>query len=175
MPNESTYTAIATTTLSAIANPITFSSIPQTYTDLVIVVTGRGTGANLLDNTLSYFNSNTGTTNYSNTFLFGDGATTYGQRTTNGVYFSFGPHPGNNATANVFGSEVFHILNYSNTTTFKTVISRAAADVGGGSGQTWVTTNLWRQTAAINRVDLYTSSGSWAVGTKFSLYGIKAS
>lgn len=174
MPNESTYTAIATTTLSAIANPITFSSIPQTYTDLVIVVTGRGTGANTIDSTLSYFNSNTGTNNYSNTFLYGDGASTYGQRNSNSVYFSFGPHPGGNATANVFGAEVLHVLNYSNTTTFKTIISRSSADIGG-SGQTWLTTNLWRQTAAINRIDLYTSAGSWAVGTKFSLYGIKAS
>jgi hypothetical protein len=173
MPAESTYTAIATTTLGTATNPITFSSIPQTYTDLVIVVAGRGTGSNTIDSTLSYFNSNTGTNNYSNTFLYGDGATAYATQNTNAVYFAFGTHPGNNATANVFGAEVFHVLNYSNTTTFKTVISRSSTDIGG-SGQTWLSANLWRQTSAINTIQLYTSAGNWAVGTKFSIYGIKA-
>jgi hypothetical protein len=173
MPIESTYTPIATTTLASATNPITFSSIPQTYTDLVIVVYGRGTGSNSLDNTLSYINANTGTNNYSSTWLYADGSSVATGRNSNAVYSQFGVHPGANAAANVFGNEIFHILNYSNTTTFKTVMSRSAADLNG-SGQTWFTASLWRQTAAINRVDLYTSAGSWAVGTQFSIYGIKA-
>jgi hypothetical protein len=59
---------------------------------------------------------------------------------------------------------------YSNTTTFKTYLSRSSSP--GSEVLTYV--NLWRSTAAINSIKLYPSSGgSFTSGTTLTLYGIK--
>jgi hypothetical protein len=168
-----TYDSLATFTSNGSQNPISFQNIPQTYTDLVLIINGRATGTATEDSTLSYINSNTGTNNYSNTYFYTSGSSIISSRATNQVYFGFGTHPGGTATANMFGTEVFHFLNYSNSTTFKTVLAQSSADLNG-SGSTWTTVNLWRQTAAINRIDMYVSGPFWASGSILSLYGIRA-
>ena len=173
MAASSTYTPIAVLTGNGSTNPLSFQNIPQTYTDLILVIYGRGTGANTADTTLCYLNANTGTTNYSNTYLYANGTSTFASRGSNGVYFNFGNHPGGNAAANNFGVEILQFMNYTNTTTFKTVLNRSGYDLNG-SGDTYDSVHLWRQTAAINRIDIYTSLGSWATGTVASLYGITA-
>jgi hypothetical protein len=168
-----TYEPIATYTSNGAQNPITFLSIPQTYTDLVLVINGRATGSTGEDSTLAYVNINTGTNNYSTTNYYSTGASVVSNRTTNQVYFGFGTHPGGTATANIFGTEVYHFLNYTNTTTFKTVLSQSSADLNG-AGSTYMTASLWRQTAAINRLDMYVSGPYWASGSTLTLYGVKA-
>ena len=168
-----TYEPIASYTSNGTQNPISFQSIPQTYTDLVVVINGRATGTSAEDTTLSYINSNTGTNNYSNTNFYTNGSSIISNRATNQVYFGFGTHPGGTATANIFGTEILHFLNYTNSTTFKTVLTQSSSDLNG-SGSTFTTANLWRQTAAINRIDLYVSGPYWESGSTLTLYGIKA-
>ena len=169
-----THEPIASFTVSGSStNPVTFNNIPQTFTDLMLVIYGRSTGTVQLDTTLAYVNFNTGTNNYSNTNFYTDGSSIVANRATNQVYFGFGAHPAGGATANVFGTEVFHILNYTNSTAFKTVLSQASSDLNG-SGQMYMGVHLWRQTAAITRLDMYTSNPAWAAGSKLTLYGIKA-
>ena len=81
---------------------------------------------------------------------------------------------------NYFGSDsttlgenarVMQFFNYSNTTTFKTMIAR------GGRGNTdglAFMCNLWRNTAAITSITSLTTSGNYIAGSTFHLYGIKA-
>ena len=64
-------------------------------------------------------------------------------------------------------------MNYSNTTTNKTVLARGnnASDASYPGTEAFV--GLWRSTAAINRIDFSSNSKTWNAGT-FTLYGIKA-
>ena len=158
----STYTPIATTTASGSASTITFSSIPSTYTDLVIVLNGNATTGSTGSIALQ-FNSDTGS-NYSYTRLLGDGSAASSAR-------------GSNTTATYIGDTgtdravfIVSLNNYSNSTTYKTALSRTNT----ANTATMATVGLWRNTAAINRVDLSTTTSTFAAGSTFTLYGIKA-
>jgi hypothetical protein len=80
MPAGNTYEAIATQTLGSAAASVTFSSIPGTYTDLVLVVAGTLTTGT--ENIVMQFNGDTGS-NYSVTSLLGDGSTASSFRSSN--------------------------------------------------------------------------------------------
>lgn len=159
----STYEPIATTTLGSSATSYTFSSIPSTYSDLVVVVVGANatgdTGLGL------EFNGDTAT-NYSMTLIYGNGSSAVSGRATSANKIDIGRMDGS------ISSNIFHIQNYSNTTTNKTVIGR-----GNAMSIVTATVGLWRSTAAINAVKIYGSSAgsaSFNTGTTFTLYGIKA-
>ena len=160
-----TYTPIATTTLGSSASSVTFSSIPATYTDLVLVTEGIGASGGSYDVDMNVrLNSDSGS-NYSFRYLFGNGSSVTSNRasnTTNGIV------GGVNDTGRSMA--ICHFNNYSNTTTYKTFIARinrptlVAAFV-----------NLWRSTSAISTIYLYPdSSKSFDAGFTFTLYGITA-
>lgn len=155
-----TYESIATTTLGSATNSITFSSIPQTYTDLILVVNGT------LNSTGNYslrFNGDTGT-NYSDTALFGDGTNAGSNRRSTGTvaYIGIG------GTSMV--TTIANIMNYSNTTTNKTTIARS----GDASQRVESRVSLWRSTAAITTVLLFSDAQNMAAGTTATLYGVKS-
>jgi hypothetical protein len=156
----STYTPIASQTLSTSAPSVTFSSIPQGYTDLVLVFNGTITSASLYRCQL---NGDTGS-NYSRTQLQGDGSSASAGNAANISTMQLG-YIGTTAQSNV----ITQFMNYSNSTTNKTVLSRnnnAADQVGA-----WV--NLWRNTSAITSIVLSQASGDFASGSTFTLYGIQ--
>ena len=161
MAAGSTYTPIATTTLGSSAASYTFSSIPSTYTDLVLVINGTAaSGANML----IQFNSDTAT-NYSATRLIGDGSTAQSDRITSNANLYVGGMGTDNST------NIVNIQNYANTTTYKTTLSRASA-TGIWTAEM---VSLWRSTSAINSVKVYlASSVNFNTGTTFTLYGIQA-
>jgi hypothetical protein len=161
----STYTPIATTTLASTAASYTFSSIPSTYTDLVVVVSARNTTATYT--AVIRLNGDSGA-NYSSTQLYGDGSTAGSNRDTargqiDNIYAA-----SSGDAANVFSTTLVHIMNYSNATTYKTVLSRSNLTV-----QTAASVGLWRNTAAITSVGIFSAS-NFAIGSTFTLYGIKA-
>ena len=173
MAAQSTYTPIATTTLALASDPINFTSIPQTYTDLVLVTYARGTLAATLDSLVCYPNSTTGTSNASDTFVYTDGVSASTGRDSNTSYNYWGSIPSASTTSGIFGSAETHILNYSNTTTYKTFLTRTAADANG-SGRTALSVSLWRSTSAITSLSIYAASANFAAGTQMTLYGITA-
>lgn len=163
MAAGSTYTPIATTTLGSNQSSITFNSFSG-YTDLVLVTNVKTTtsGRDLL----LQFNGDTGT-NYSRTFLTGDGSTASSGRTTN--YSSILMDYWGFADTGFVQMNITHIMNYSNSTTYKTTLSRAS---NANSG-TDATVGLWRSTAAITSMTISAiSSGVFATGSTFTLYGI---
>jgi len=161
-----TYDPIETQTLGSAAASVTFSSIPATYTDLVLVCNTASSASN--PDLLMQFNGDTGT-NYSDTVLTGNGTTASSARrstqATIRVGYSAAPD-----TSTAFHNAVIHIMNYANATTNKTAIARS----NHASYGTDLTTGLWRSTAAITSVLLKVSSSTFAVGSTFTLYGIKA-
>jgi hypothetical protein len=165
MPAGSTYTPLATTTVSGTStSSITFSSISQAYTDLILVCNGGMISGGADDNKTT-FNGDTGT-NYSRTLLFGGFSGAQSFRNSNQAYIA-APY-WSSAYAN---QTTFHIMNYSNSTTNKTVLMRSdnpnEATVAG--------VFLWRSTAAINSITITRASTvNFASGSTFTLYGLAA-
>lgn len=161
-----TYTPIATqTTTSTSTTTITFSAIPSTYTDLVAVFNGA-TVVGIYD-VLTSFNSDTGT-NYSITGLRGNGTNVTTNRVSNTNYIY--PDYYSAVTTGFDANFIMHINNYSNTSTYKTALTRASTN----SRYSAMAINTWRSTAAINRIDFMIGGSTYAAGSSISLYGIKA-
>ena len=169
MPASATYTPIATATVSGgSTSEVEFASISGSYTDLIIV-------GNLGAATNSYpgarFNSDTGS-NYSVTNLSGDGSTALSNRGSSRSIadISYEVLVGSAINLNF----IAQIMNYSNSTTYKTMLSRTN-NAGTGTSATVV---LWRSTNAITNIKLYsaTTNGAnlynFAAGSTFTLYGI---
>jgi hypothetical protein len=148
---------------------VTFSSIPQTYTDLVLVqnifltnlpaiVVIRVGSSNSID---------TGA-NYSYTALSANGSSASSSNLQNGTAWgSVLAHTGTGV-----GLYRTELMNYSNTVTNKSALSRYD---NRGYGATEEIAQLWRNTTAINIVHcLLDRAEFYAVGSTFNLYGIKA-
>ena len=104
--------------------------------------------------------------------LNGDGSSASSSRFSqtdlggNGIYTASNTFP----TSGSFGVSIWNFLNYSNTTTNKTILSRA----GSAGLSTKAIVNLYASTSAITQLDIRPFSGTMATGTSFTLYGIKA-
>lgn len=158
-----TYVPLYTTTLASAVASVTIPSISNLYTDLVLVMSLKSTSG--VQDCLIQLNSDTGA-NYSSTFLYGDGTNAASTRQSSNAY-GYGDYVGAIFTTN-FNAEIVQFMNYSNTTTNKTFLSRAnQADNGVDT-----IVNLWRSTAAINTIKLFPSAQNFAIGSTFSLYGI---
>lgn len=159
----STYTPIYTNTLGSSSSSITISSIPTTYTDLILVIaTPSVAGPNCRIN-VGNGSTDTGS-NYSFTQLYGDGSSAASLRQSNQTW-GYGGVLGANSNT------IIQFQNYSNTTTNKTWIARGSAP----GAYVDAVVNLWRSTAAINRIQVTSdTAGTYAVGTTLTLYGIKA-
>ena len=149
-----------------------FANIPQTFQDLYVVSSIRGVNANTIEFFFSNLNSSSSAI-YSYTSLQGDGSTATSSRTNQGnTAFFLGIGTGGNSTAGNFTSLQMWILNYTNTSTFKTVLYRLAADQNG-SGESRIGVGLFSSTAAINAVNVFGANGT-ASGSTHNLYGIRA-
>jgi hypothetical protein len=155
---SATYTPIASITLGAVATSVTFTNIPQTYTDLVLVAKpaeGADIGAYFVT-----FNSDTGT-NYSSTRIYGSGTSVASDRQTNQVNITSGWGGG---TYNLYTT---HIMNYANTTTYKTALTRITEN-----RYVVFMAGLWRNTNAISTIRIANNDVNYGVGSTFNLYGI---
>lgn len=159
----STYTPIATTTLGSTTQSYTFSSIPSTYTDLVLITNMKVASGQ--DNICVRLNGDTGT-NYSYTRIKGNGSSAGSDRGTNGTQALIG-----NESNAQFTTEITHFMNYANSTTYKTILARSNAT--DSEVVAWV--NLWRSTSAITSILVRSAGGGGFVsGSTLTLYGIAA-
>ena len=155
-----TYEPIATTTLSSATASVTFSSISGSYTDLIIaaaIISDSTSG-----DTVIRFNSDTGS-NYSYTRMYAE-ASIASDRASNATSMNIGRHS-TSVTTNLI-----HIMNYANTTTYKTSLGRS-----GFPSIVLANVGLWRSTSAITSITLLLGGADQFVsGSTFSLYGIKS-
>jgi len=160
-----TYEPIESKTLGTAVASVTFSSIPQTYTDLVMIFSGSSASGGE-DSIAIQFNGDT-TTNYSATWMQGNGTSATSSRASSQTVIY-----GGLITSATITNSIWHVFNYTNTTTFKTVLARGNAS----ATLTRQAVGLWRKTPeAITSWLLKTDGGqNFAVGCTFTLYGIKA-
>ena len=160
----STYTPIASFTLGSATSSVTFSNIPQNYTDLVLVSNWQASGGSV----------------YMQCQVNGDTGSNYGRvvmaATTSAVGLVQGGNPWAYVTSYAYlqtgewGNTIINFNNYSQTNTFKTFITRG----NSASIATEEVINTWRNTSAINRIYLQTNANNFGVGSTFTLYGIQA-
>lgn len=167
MAAGSTYTPLATQTLGSAAASVIFSSISGAYTDLVLVASAASVSGNP---TISFqLNSDTGA-NYSRTLLIGNGTTASSERASGSTQGRISNSTGLTTTLGA-NATIAQFMNYSNATTYKTVLARSDTSLYA----TEAIVNLWRSTSAITSIALFTNSGvSFATGSTFTLYGIVA-
>ena len=168
MPAGSTYTPIATYTLPSNASSYTFTSIPSTYTDLVLVANGGTVSDSNLNLRVGNGSIDSGS-NYSQTLIGGNGSSALSSRVTSQTQWQ----PSNDDaywTNAIKGVLTIHFMNYSNTTTYKTVIGRTNLASSGLDS----IVHLWRSTSAINSILVGNYGYNFSIGSTFTLYGIKA-
>jgi hypothetical protein len=158
MPN--TYTELLKTTVGTATSSVTLDLTGISgYTDLVLVISGTNTTS--AQNVGLRFNGDT-TSLYSRTSVYGDGTSALSTRDSNQTSIFAAYYGTTQATA------IIQIMNYSNATTFKTIISRSNDPASALNA----TVGLYRSTSAITSLTVIPLSTTFAVGSTFSLYGI---
>ena len=176
MPRTATYSLIASYTVPSATSSYTFSSIPGTFTDLLLIANMQGSASayNNMAYPLIRFNSDSGT-NYSYTEIFarntGGGETAVSSRASNidGIKTIAN-------TSTVFSPNIFQVLDYANATTYKTALNRGNGNNGTTNVDgTQALVGMWRNTAAITSITIYAGGGNNLVAAStFKLYGIQA-
>lgn len=165
----STYDAISTYTVSGGATTtITFDSIPQTYTDLVLIfrnVIGGNYGANFRYN-------NDSASNYESIYHFGQNSSVFTNQSAATT------HGGIASGLHEYAESWINIQNYTATNMYKTHFARMTG-AGDDSNpwstrdvRSWLQVGQWRSTSAITRIDFYATG--FTAGSTLTLYGIKA-
>jgi hypothetical protein len=159
MPTN-TYTPLATITLTSAVSSVTFSSIPSTYRDLILVINGTISANSYIG---VQFNNDTAN-NYSGVRMYGDGSNPYSSTlTSNYAWFN-----------DFFTSQsltIAQIMDYSATDKHKTVLVRQ----GSASVVAGAVASRWANTAAINTMKLIGEAGrTFSIGTTINLFGVIA-
>jgi len=156
------------------AASVTFSNIPQTFTDLRVIVSARSSQAATNDSAYCYFNGSS--SNYSNRFLYGTGSAAGSATNTTGIYLA--PINGDSSTANTMGNLDFYIPNYTSTTNAKSVSVDGVQESNASASFMAISAGLWNPgtQAAITSIAIYPATGpNWLEFSTFYLYGISSS
>lgn len=164
---------IETTTLTSAQNQISLTSIPQTFTDLYLVVSARAALATF--NGLIVWYNSYGTT-FSERNLSGTGAAANSGTNQAGTgQLTLGFCNGTTTTANTFSSHGLYIPNYTSATTKSSNLDAVSENNATAANQI-ISAGLWSGTAAITSITVSVngtgSSNGLAAGTIVSLYGI---
>jgi hypothetical protein len=162
-----TYELIATASPTTTAG--SFTSIPQSYTHLRLIVNARVTSA--WD--VQAFQMNGNPSGYSGTYIEGYGGGRTAGRGSSEISFRCGYIPGSDYSG-IWSADIVDIFNYASTTQWKTCISDNKMPTNTGFG-THAKVGLWQNTSAVTSITYGTANGgTYASGTTIKLYGIKA-
>jgi hypothetical protein len=167
-----TYTLIEAKTLGTTTASVTFSSIPATYTDLLLKISSRN---NDIYNEIHFrFNGNSGS-NYSGLNLYGNGSITQSSSSSSiSSLQNLTVQSVSTQTASTFGNVELYIPNYTSSNN-KSISADGVQENNATSAQTMLGAGLWAQTAAITSIEAFPSIGSFVQYSTFYLYGIKNS
>lgn len=169
-----TFEIIDKTILTGTQANIDFTSIDNSYTDLVLKMSARATDAIGTDIINIRFNGSS--TGYSIVRLLGQPSNNdIGSDTsTTSGYMSIGLSNSGTQTADTFGNLEMYVPNYTSSN-YKSVSTDSAPENNASSSYRGFYAGLWSNTAAINRITIYTGGTTFAAGSSFYLYGIKNS
>jgi len=175
---SSAYDSISTTTVgNGGQGSLTISSIPQTYKHLQLRIFGRLTDVVSSADPLLRFNGDTAS-NYSGHHWYANGAANSASSpapssSASSISLTYGGFPGTNTGTTWWGSQIFDITNYTNTSMYKTV-----KGFGGYSKlltsstshqETSMNSGQWNSTAAVNSITIF--GVNWGQYSSIALYG----
>lgn len=166
-----TYTLISSVNVGAGGTTsISFTSIPSTYTDLLLVLCVRGDTVNIERNFYVSFNGLT--TNRSSRFIEGNGAAASSGTIPTNMYA--GVYPSGSSTANTFGNTQIYIPNYAGSSN-KPFAADATMENNAATSYIDLTASLWSNTSAITSITIPAEAGNFVQYSNAYLYGIKNS
>jgi len=172
-----TYTLISSQVLGTTASSVTFSSIPQTYTDLKLTCSARDNGSNSVGALYIGYNGDTSSGHFSFTQLNNTGSVQTASYTSQNYNINYFTEPSGSSTANTFGSVDLYIPSYTLTGT-KQVYSFGVGENNTTAANNYgvvIQANLYQGTSAITSLNLFPGSGSFVAYSSFYLYGIRNS
>jgi hypothetical protein len=146
---------------------VTFSNIPQTYTDLKVVVSARHSAAEVSNDILVSFNGST--SNFTARRLYGSGSGTGGDTNAR----SMGTTVGASATASTFANNEIYIPNYTSSN-YKSYSTDQVGENNATQAYTILVAGLWSDVAAITSITLTAAAGSFVQYSTFTLYGVSS-
>jgi hypothetical protein len=159
---------IATITVSGGAGRIDFTNIPQNFTDLVLQISGRGSGTGSVFSEFGIFVNDSSTT-YSGKLLYGFGTSTASQNQAGG-YINFYV-PSNSTTSNTYGNGQVYFPNYTSSTN-KSLSIDYVSENNATDSTMGIAAHLWSTTAAITKISIASGVFSLLNTSSASLYGI---
>jgi len=165
-----TFVKIQTVTVGTAVSTIDFTSIPQTYTDLKLVMSLRSSRATYADDDF-FINLNGLTTNQTSRYIQGSGGSAGSY--SNSRFGALIPADGA-ATASVFGNAEMYIPNYTSANNKASSID-AVHETNGATAYQRIHANLWSATAAITQLTIVCADGNFKQYSSATLYGIKSS
>lgn len=161
---------IQTYTLSSSAASVTFSNIPQNYTDLKLVISPRSDGGTTANDGRMTFNGSA--SGYSSRLLYGLGSGTPSSASNSGTYmYWINSTNSNGLTASTFSNTEIYIPNYTSSNQ-KSVSCDTVTENNGTYGAQLLTAGLWTGTSAITSISFSLDYGNFVSNSTFTLYGI---
>jgi len=166
------FESIATVTGTGAETTLTIGSIPSTYKSLQIRYMARSTKATTDVSLFTTYNGDTTTSNYYSHGLYADGGVN--AYASNGYYTELYV-PAASIASGIYAVGIIDILDYASTSKNKTI--RIFSGVNRNSSSVCdveLNSNLWMSTNAINSITFsFSTTGNFAAGSTFALYGIK--
>ena len=167
-----TYVQIATYTATGSVSSIDFTSIPSTYTDLIIKYSLRSTAnAATQGGQLTKISFNGSTANLSRRRLYGNGSSAGSDSASDNI---IGYNNPSDYTANTFGNGELYVPNYAGSAN-KSFSVDSVDENNATAAEIAFVAGLWSQTTAINAISLIPYAGNWVQYSTATLYGIKSS
>jgi hypothetical protein len=163
---------ISKQTLGSDTATVTFSGIPSTYTDLLLVCSSRSArGTFYADNVSLRFNSSS--TGYSDRVLEGASTAATSYANTSAAQITAGYSTTSVTTADTFASTSIYIPNYAGSTNKSVSSESAVENNSSAAAQAYIiaSAGLWSNTAAVTSIDLF-GVANFKSGSSFFLYGI---
>ena len=157
---------------SAGAATIDFNSIPQGYTDLKLVVSGRTNYSGVVDSCNLQFNGVT-TATYPSRYVQGDGAAASSATTNITGSVPIGLVTGNTATASTFGSVEIYLPNYTDSSNHQSLSGDSVSENNATTSYIRLSAGNWQNNGAITQISAFPYSGTaWLQYSTATLYGI---
>jgi hypothetical protein len=177
IPTYPSFESIQTATATGGETSLSFTSIPSTYKSLQIRGIYNDTyasGGPSFGYMQGRLNNDSGS-NYAFHRLYGNGVSATASGYTSQTYFAAGIGLDAGTLANDFGANILDIIDYADTSKYKTIRLFAGVDSNGASNGQLVGmfSSLWRSTAAITSITLNAFDNGFTAGSTFALYGIK--
>lgn len=154
-------------------NTINFTLIPQTYTDLYLVLSGRSSVVS--DSDPVYIRFNGSSSNYTMKTIYGDGVNSGTANTPAGISTGIwaAAASGANTASNIFSNTSWYISNYtssSNKIIASDGVNESSTSVSNYSA---MTAGIWANSAPINQITIHLSNSSFVQHSSATLYGIR--